>query len=112
MRDPDGVDHAFIESLQRVTGRVGRGIAVGIPALFFVGLLILPFDLPGAVALTIVVIGAVAIVALFERLRTRERGTPTGRPGLSRGARMSIVGGLAVVILYVLILAFTQGSQT
>ena len=110
--DPDGIDYEFVDSLERVTKRVGRAIAVGIPALFLVGILILPFDLPGIPALTIVFLGALAIVILFERLRSREkRSRGTGRD-LSRGARLAILGGLGVVILYVLILAFTQGSQT
>ncbi|MDH3226200.1 MAG: hypothetical protein OEM67_03825 [Thermoleophilia bacterium] len=56
--------------------------------------------------------GAVAIVVLFERLRSNERRAEGRDRGLSRGARFMIAGGLAFAILYVLILAFTQGSQT
>jgi hypothetical protein len=91
---------------------VGRGLAVGIPALFLVGILILPLGLPGIPAMMIVVVGAIAIVVIFEGLRSSERRARGRGGGLSRGARLMIVGGLAVAILYVLILAFTQGSQT
>jgi hypothetical protein len=80
--------------------------------LFLVGILILPLGLPSLPALLIVFAGAVTIVVAFERLRSSERRAKGKDRGLSRGARFMIAGALAFAILYVLILAFTQGSQT
>ncbi len=91
---------------------MGRAIAVGIPALFLVGILILPLDLPGIPALLIITIGAFAIVVAFERLRSTEKRAKGPSGGMSRSARFMMIGGLAMVIVYVLILALTQGSQT
>ena len=62
--------------------------------------------------MTIVVLGAIAIVVLYERLRGVERRSPERRRGLSGTARFLIVGVLAFIVLYVLILAFTGQSQT
>ena len=110
--DPDGVDYEFIEGLERITGKVGRAIAVGFPSLFLVGLLILPLGLPSAIALLIVILGATGIVVAYEVLRAKEKREPRGRRGLSGTARLMIVGVLAFIVLYLLIFSLTGQSQT
>jgi hypothetical protein len=62
--------------------------------------------------MTIVVLGAIGIVVLYERLRGAERRSPKRGGGLSGTARFLIVGVLAFIVLYVLILALTGQSQT
>ena len=94
---------------------MGRGLLFGIPALFLIGLLILPLDLPGVLALTIVVIGAAAVVALAERARSISRGE-AGRARrsmreLSGTAYLMIVGALLLTSVYVLFLIAVAGRN-
>jgi len=91
---------------------------VGVPALFLVGILLVPLSriipggIPSVLAILIVILGAGGIVVAYETLRTKEQGGPKGKRKLSGMARLTIVGVLAFIMLYVLIFVFTGQSQT
>ena len=116
--DPNTLDDEFLHALERVTGRVGRALAVGIPSLFLFGLILLPLGrlfsggIPSALALLIVILGAAGMVVAYELLRTNERRSTSGRRGLSGLAKLAIIGVLAFIVLYLVVFVITGQSQT
>lgn len=96
-------DAAFHDRLADITAAVGRGLAIGIPALFLIGLFLAPFRgvIPSAVVLTVIIVGAFGLVVLVERLRgTRRRAGGTG-PLIGRRALTIFLIGLAAWLILV-----------
>ena len=79
---------------------MGRALLVGIPALFAVGILLVPVrgTIPSAAILAIILAGSAAIVWVAERLRGRRRRLPQGAPLIGRRAMLLFGIGLGVYL--------------